>query len=172
MRPMTAWLVSGSVLVVVVPAVALAGADRVGRLSANGTHVSGTINQDTTWTLAGSPYVLDGTVTVASGVRLTIAPGVVVKLNGQLRELRVNGTLTAVGATGSEIVFTSVQDDSVGATRTATAPPRSLPLETGSSSPSPPARPARSGTSGCATAAGAPRITPTAPSQSRARPRG
>jgi hypothetical protein len=58
--------------------------------------------------------VLDGNVTVASGATLTIDPGVVVKFNGTLRELRVNGTLAAVGTSGSHIVFTSYQDDSAG----------------------------------------------------------
>jgi hypothetical protein len=58
--------------------------------------------------------VLDGNVTVASGATLTIDPGVIVKFNGTLRELRVNGTLAAVGTSGSHIVFTSYQDDSAG----------------------------------------------------------
>ena len=38
------------------------------------THVSGAISQDTTWTPAGSPYVLDGTVTVSPGVTLPSNP--------------------------------------------------------------------------------------------------
>lgn len=82
--------------------------------AANGTHVSGTISTNTTWTLAGSPYVLDGNITVSSGVTLTIEPGVVVKFNGTSRQLTVNGTLSAVGTPGSRITFTSIQDDSVG----------------------------------------------------------
>lgn len=73
-----------------------------------------TYTTDTTWSAANSPYILDGTVTVASGATLTIEPGVVVKANGQLRELRVNGTLVASGTAGNRIVFTSIQDDSVG----------------------------------------------------------
>jgi hypothetical protein len=58
--------------------------------------------------------VLDGNVTVAAGATLTIEPGVIVKFNGSLRKLIVNGTLSAVGTQTSLITFTSYQDDSAG----------------------------------------------------------
>src|SRR5437879_966048 len=47
------------------------------------TNVSaGTITTDTTWDVSGSPFIVAcGGVTVAAGVTLTIAPGVVVKFN-------------------------------------------------------------------------------------------
>ena len=70
--------------------------------------------QDATWTLAGSPYVLDDEVFVAAGKTLTIEPGVVVKLNGSLRSLTINGTLRALGTAENRIVFTSYRDDSAG----------------------------------------------------------
>src|SRR6185436_3120434 len=41
-------------------------------------------------------------------------PGVIVKFNGSLRKLIVNGTLSAVGTQTSPITFTSYQDDSAG----------------------------------------------------------
>lgn len=40
------------------------------------TNVAGTIPADTTWSRAGSPYVLVDNVTIAAGARLTIDPGV------------------------------------------------------------------------------------------------
>jgi RHS repeat-associated protein len=79
------------------------------------THISGqtyTTNQE--WTTSGSPYVVDGTVTVASGVTLTVDPGVIVKFNGTAVGLTINGTLSAIGTSGSRITFTSYQDDTAG----------------------------------------------------------
>ena len=79
------------------------------------THIpTTTYSTNTTWTVANSPYVVDGDVTVAAGATLTIDPGVIVKLSGQFRTLRVNGTLTAIGTESSPITFTSYQDDSAG----------------------------------------------------------
>ena len=72
-----------------------------------------TYSSDVTWAAAGSPYVLDGDVTVAAGKTLTVEPGVVVKFNGQLRSLTVQGSLAARGSAGRRVIFTSLQDDSV-----------------------------------------------------------
>ena len=78
-----------------------------------------TYTQNATWTAAGSPYVINGDVTVASGATLTIEPGVIVKFNHQWpspRKIIVapGGALVAAGTAGNEINFTSIKDDAVG----------------------------------------------------------
>jgi RHS repeat-associated protein len=73
-----------------------------------------TYTSNTEWTVANSPYVLDGDVTVAAGATLTIDPGVIVKFNGQFRTMWINGTLSAVGTAANPITFTSYQDDTAG----------------------------------------------------------
>ena len=45
------------------------------------TNVSGGIYQNTTWTLAGSPYIVTGSVVVFPGKTLTIEPGCEVRFN-------------------------------------------------------------------------------------------
>lgn len=74
---------------------------------------SGTITSDETWPGAGHVHVLQGDVTVNSGVTLTLEPGAIIKVNGRY-SLNVNGSLSAEGSPGSPIVFTSYKDDSVG----------------------------------------------------------
>lgn len=53
--------------------------DIIPRASA-GTYKSGTIRTET-WTVAGSPYWIEGNVTVSEGEILTIEPGVEVRYN-------------------------------------------------------------------------------------------
>lgn len=81
---------------------------------ATATNVSGTISTNTTWTLAGSPYVMTGNVTVSTGVTLTIEPGVRVEGNSQFRTLTINGSLSADGTAAQHIVFTSTSDSASG----------------------------------------------------------
>ena len=75
------------------------------------TPVSGTITLDATWTKASSPYMLTGTVTVNSGVTLTIEPGVTVDFYSY--SLQVSGTLNAIGTSDNQIVFTTGSSSSV-----------------------------------------------------------
>lgn len=59
------------------------------------TPVGGPITSDTTWTAAGSPYVMNNSVTVNDGVTLTVEPGVRVE-GGTDMSLFVVGKLSAV----------------------------------------------------------------------------
>lgn len=76
--------------------------------------VSGKITTNTVWRAAAGPYVIKSTVFVSSNVTLTIEPGTIVKLSGQYTKLSVSGSLVAIGTADRRIVFTSLQDDSVG----------------------------------------------------------
>ncbi|MGD0834598.1 MAG: kelch repeat-containing protein, partial [Candidatus Dormibacteria bacterium] len=76
-------------------------------------HVSGTLSQNTVWSAQlALTYVIDSAVDVPVGVTLTIQPGTVIKSGGGA--ITVEGSLTAVGTTAAPIVFTSINDNSVG----------------------------------------------------------
>ena len=70
------------------------------------TYLSGSVLSNTTWTLSGSPYIVTDSITVVSGVTLTIEPGVIVKFDSDF-SLIINGTLNAQGTSASPITFTS-----------------------------------------------------------------
>jgi len=67
------------------------------------TNVSG--NQSGTWTLAGSPYIINSSITIPSGQTLIIQPGVAVKLASYTSLFTVNGTLIANGTPTDSIHF-------------------------------------------------------------------
>ncbi|MFM6945661.1 MAG: T9SS type A sorting domain-containing protein [Flavobacteriales bacterium] len=76
------------------------------------TTVTGGIYQNTTWTAAGSPYLMTGSMVIFPGVTLTIEPGVELKVTpdysfntGNLRYLEVRGTLIAIGTDTAPITF-------------------------------------------------------------------
>jgi parallel beta-helix repeat protein len=80
-------------------------------LASADTNVTEDITVDTTWDLAGSPYIINQDISVLSGSTLTIDPGVTVKVDS-LSRLRTDsgGSIVAVGSQGSEILFTSGKD--------------------------------------------------------------
>lgn len=66
------------------------------------------ISSSETWTTYGSPYIIEGNVTIASGRTLQINPGVQVKFaKGKNITITCSGTLSAVGTASSGITFTS-----------------------------------------------------------------
>ena len=66
-----------------------------------GGYVSGT------WTAAGSPYLVQGNITIHTDSTLNINPGVEVNFQGSFYGLTVNGLLEAVGTEADSIHFTS-----------------------------------------------------------------
>ncbi|MBS4201190.1 hypothetical protein KHA93_16240 [Bacillus sp. FJAT-49732] len=73
------------------------------------TYVSGIIKQDTTWTKTGSPYSLTGDITIESGVRLTVEPGITI--DGNNRRIIARGDFEAVGNPSSRIKLNEVNVD-------------------------------------------------------------
>lgn len=63
-------------------------------------------NVSGTWTLAGSPYNIQGSIQILDGATLTIQPGVTVNFQGTYK-LNVQGRLLAVGTAADTIVFTA-----------------------------------------------------------------
>jgi hypothetical protein len=63
-------------------------------------------NVDGEWTLAGSPYLITGNITVGADDRLAIAPGTEVVFTGPYA-IEVNGRLEAIGTANDSITFTA-----------------------------------------------------------------
>ncbi|MDP3990729.1 MAG: lamin tail domain-containing protein, partial [Candidatus Nealsonbacteria bacterium] len=85
------------------------------------TEISGTLSleEDLVLTLLGSPYVIEGSITVNEGVKLTIEAGVIIKFKHNSNwhsALNVMGELEAIGGENLEqkIIFTSIYDDEYG----------------------------------------------------------
>ncbi len=85
--------IQGGWTILAVLAVCVAGMPQ-----ASAGEVSGTIDTDTAWDLAGSPYTITGNLMVASGATLTIDSGVTVVLNAG-RIWTVNGAVVCGAAT-------------------------------------------------------------------------
>ncbi len=66
------------------------------------TTVGGTLTENTVWDVSGSPYILNSTLGVPSGITLTINPDVEVQGNF---DVLVKGIISANGALGDSITF-------------------------------------------------------------------
>ena len=76
------------------------------------TAVTEAITSDTVWTLADSPYVIDGGLTVATGATLTIEAGVVIRRSidfGTAAGIYVDGALEVNGTPQNPVVWEQSQ---------------------------------------------------------------
>jgi hypothetical protein len=77
------------------------------------TTVSGGIYQNTTWTLAGSPYEVTGSIVVFPGKTLNIEPGVEIRINNQTNNniyIETRGTINCVGTDALPIKIHAMYD--------------------------------------------------------------
>jgi hypothetical protein len=77
------------------------------------TSVSGGIYQNTTWSLANSPYIVNGSIVVFPGRTLNIEPGVEIRINNQLDStiyIETRGTLNCLGTDLSPIKISTLYD--------------------------------------------------------------
>jgi hypothetical protein len=77
------------------------------------TNVSGGIYQNATWSLAGSPYIVNGPIVVFPGVTLNIQPGVEIRINNQTSNnfyIETRGTLNCVGTDAQPIKISAMYD--------------------------------------------------------------
>ena len=75
-------------------------------LSLAQTNISGGIYQNATWSLAGSPYIVNGPVVVFPGVTLNIQPGVEIRINNQNNPniyIETRGTINCMGTDAQPI---------------------------------------------------------------------
>ncbi|MDO9255028.1 MAG: T9SS type A sorting domain-containing protein [Bacteroidales bacterium] len=82
----------------------------LGAISFAQTHIL-TGNVSGTWTRAGSPYLIEGDISISSGQSLTVEPGVLVEFQDHYK-FNVQGQLLAVGTRNDSIRFTI--DDTTG----------------------------------------------------------
>jgi hypothetical protein len=79
------------------------------------TNVSGGIYQNATWSLAGSPYIVNGSIVVFPGVTLNIQPGVEIRINNQTSSniyIETRGIINCVGTDALPIKISAIYDTS------------------------------------------------------------
>ncbi len=77
------------------------------------TNVSGGIYQNVTWTLSGSPYIVNGPIVVFPGVTLNIQPGVEIRINNQTNSniyIETRGTINCIGTDNLPINIHAMYD--------------------------------------------------------------
>jgi len=72
---------------------------------------AGTLAKSLNWTNPDIVYAMSNSIVVPAGMTLTLAPGQVVKMRGNLT---VSGTLQAQGTAANPIILTSISDDTFG----------------------------------------------------------
>jgi len=75
---------------------------------------SGSLTSDTTWTPEHGVVLVNGPVTIATGVTLTIEPGTIAKFDGSSSGIWVEGTLDVHGTASEPVILTSYRDDAAG----------------------------------------------------------
>lgn len=70
------------------------------------TTFSGGIYSNTTWTLSGSPYIINGNVVVFDNITLTVDPGVIIRVDDNTG-IEIRGTLNSSGTVADTITFTT-----------------------------------------------------------------
>jgi len=78
------------------------------------TQVSGNITSDTVWRAADSPFVIATDVSITNGARLTVEPGVTVRMAVGTNLVVARGALRAQGTAMSPILITSATDSANG----------------------------------------------------------
>lgn len=74
------------------------------------TAVSGAITANTVWATAGSPYVLNGDVTISNQALLTLEAGTQVRMGPGANLIVDHGAIRAIGRSDLPVVITSVKE--------------------------------------------------------------